>query len=128
QRGGGGGSHHEFRRRRGWGYAASTRVMTRDEGSGERTGGLLRCRESELGALSLGGKRAPARRGGEAARHGRRRARCGCWGVEEAGAEGEKSVAAGQPWSREIGVPCAEDRRKGVVPGKDSRGRAPWEG
>jgi hypothetical protein len=38
--------------------------MTRDEGSGERTGGLLRCRESELGALSLGGKRAPARRGG----------------------------------------------------------------
>jgi hypothetical protein len=34
-------SHHGFRRRRGWGCAASTRATTRDEGSGDRTGGLL---------------------------------------------------------------------------------------
>jgi hypothetical protein len=34
-------SHHRFRLRRGWGCVASTRATTHDEGSGERTGGLL---------------------------------------------------------------------------------------
>ena len=47
----------------------------------------------------------------------------GAGGVEEAGAEGEKSATAGQPWSREKGAPCAEERRTGVVAGKDSRGK-----
>jgi hypothetical protein len=61
--------------------------MTRDEGSGERTGGLLCCRERELGALSLGGRRAPARQG-EVARHGRRRARCDCCFVGKRGGAG----------------------------------------
>ncbi|AQK61360.1 hypothetical protein ZEAMMB73_Zm00001d054112 [Zea mays] len=139
-----------------------------------RAAALTASRERELGALSLGGRRAPAHRG-EAARLRRRRAHCGCcfvgkrggegawsalllllsmgkkcraqgtagvlWhageegrsaaaargrmkrGVEEAGAEGEKSATAGQPWSREKGAPCAEERRTGVVAGKDSRGK-----
>jgi hypothetical protein len=34
-------SVHGFRRHRGWGCTTSTRAMTRDEGSGDRTGGLL---------------------------------------------------------------------------------------
>jgi hypothetical protein len=45
----------------------------------------------------------------------------GRWGGD--GAAALRRAAAGcRPWSKGIGAPCAEERRRGVVPRKDSKG------